>query len=67
MLNGIMISQDKKRAVVHFDTHSVTLSHDVDVTVLVQEFFIEPQARLQRSLEETQWIITMPSLEEDAA
>lgn len=66
MLNGIMISQDKRSAVVHFDTHSVNLSHDQDVTVLVQEFFIEPQARLQRSMEDTMWIITLPSEEEAA-
>lgn len=27
MLNGVIISQDKRRAIVHFDTHSVGLWH----------------------------------------
>lgn len=65
MLDKIVISQDRRTATVHFDTHSVNLSSDQDVAALVTELFVEPSARLARSHEDTMWIITLP--EEDAA
>lgn len=58
----IIVSQDKKRATVHFDTHSVNLSSDTDVTELIHEMWIEPELRLIRSFEDTQWIITLPEV-----
>lgn len=56
MLDKIVISRDKKSAIVHFETHKVTLSSDQDVTSIVYEMFIEPEIKFQRSLEETAWI-----------
>lgn len=66
MLDKIVISKDRTTATVHFDTHSVNLSHDKDVTGLVHELFVAPAERIARSLEDTA-IITLPSLEEDVA
>ena len=57
MLDKIVISKDKKSAIVHFESHKVILSSDQDVTSIVHEMFIEPETRFQRSLEETAWII----------
>ena len=65
-IDAIVLSKDRKVATVHYDTHSVKVSHDTDVTQLVHEFFVEPYAKYQRSLEETMWIITLPEYKEVA-
>lgn len=45
MLDKIVISKDRKNAVVHFDTHSVHFSSDEDVMVLIYDIIIEPSLR----------------------
>lgn len=63
MLDKIVISSNRSKATVHFDTHSVDVSSDKDVADLVHELFIAPQQQYQRSLDDTA-IITLPTLEE---
>lgn len=45
MLDKIVLSKDRKNAVVHFDTHSVRFSSDEDVMVLIYEIVIEPSLK----------------------
>lgn len=58
----IVVSKDKKRATIHFDTHSVNLSSDQDVTELIHELYIEPELKFLRSIENTMWINTLPEV-----
>lgn len=64
MILGIVVNMARTQATVHFDTHSVNVHSDQDVTKLVNELFIEPTAKLIRSEEDTA-IITMPELDEN--
>lgn len=59
----IVVNRARTQATVHFDTHSVNLHSDTDVTSLVHELFLEPTAKLIRSEEDTA-IITLPELNE---
>lgn len=67
MLDKIVLSKDRKSAVVHFDTHSVMFHSDEDVMILIYEIIIEPsiknaeywdemERRYINSLEDTQII-----------
>ncbi len=77
MLDKIVLSKDRKRAIVHFDTHSVRFTSDEDVMVLIYEIIIEPSIknaeywaemdrRLAISLEDTVEI-DLTKIDEDAA
>jgi hypothetical protein len=77
MLDKIVLSKDRKSAVVHFDTHSVHFHSDCDVMVLIYEIIIEPSlqnvaywAEMERrhinSLEDTVEI-DLTKIDEDAA
>lgn len=47
MLDKIVISRDRHSACIHFDTHSVTVHSDEDVTELIDEIIFAPSRRLE--------------------
>lgn len=60
----IVVNMARTSATIHFDTHSVNVHSDTDVTKLVHELFIEPTMKQIRSEEDTA-IITLPEVDED--
>lgn len=77
MLDKIVLSKDRKSAVVHFDTHSVLVHSDEDVMVLIWEIIIEPslqvtaywkehERRVLISLEDTQ-VLDIEELKKNVA
>lgn len=72
MLDKIVLSQDRKSAVVHFTTHSVFFSSDEpNVIWLVWEIVLEPAIEHERRLkiaEEDTVVINLSDIDdEDAA
>lgn len=51
MIDKIILSKDRRSAVVHFDTHSITLSSDKDIVALLFEMIIEPSILLSKMAE----------------
>lgn len=52
MLDKIVLSKDRKSAVVHFDTHSVRFHSDEDVMAMIYEIIIEPSLQNKAYWEE---------------
>ena len=48
MLYKIVISSDRKKAVVHYSSHSVMFHSDEDVMVLIWEIIIEPSIQNEK-------------------
>lgn len=63
MLDKIVLSRDRKRALIVFDTHCVYFSSDEDVMSLVLEILIEPSELLARCNEDT-WVPEMEDIRE---
>ena len=42
MLDKIVLSKDRKSAIIVYDTRSITISSDEDVLTLVTEIILEP-------------------------
>lgn len=62
MLDKIVISKDRHSARIYFETHSVGVHSDGDVTELIEEIVFAPSRRLEekhRLAEETTAIIDM--------
>lgn len=67
MLDKIVLSQDRKVALIVFDTHVVCFSSDEDVMSLVLEILIEPSLRYEALLarcNEDTWVPEVEILRE---
>ena len=67
MLDKIVLSKDRKHALVVFDTHSVSFSSDEDVVCLVLEIIIEPTVRYEELMarcNEDTWVPEMDPIRE---
>ncbi len=72
MLDKIILSQDRRSATIHFDTHSFSFYHsEQEVMMIVCEMILEPMNSLREkeliALEDTIEIDLQLSLFEDAA